>query len=430
MPRFTELTVASTVGQNDIIPLVQNGVTLSTTAGAIAALGSGAAGAVNEPRYVYFDEFFATGGGGNIAGPGGTDAEKAAAMSTWLQNNTGSGPRKSVLYGARNYSMPTLPLWSGQKHMGVAPVREYNTGTTWTCAGTNQWSFPGGVNNGGYSYPAGGAPRDIHLENILFAGGSTKNWLAPQATYTAANVLWMSTIHNCGWTNWLTIIKGYLDGVTLSGVTHIQGCYDTPFTLGGSENNIFGDGFAFMDSAAAYSIVTGGKPFIDTHMDKSRIGRIMVTSRQTGYALLVSGGSNQVIDGFAADAQATDPTYGAAVKVTGGDGTVFTNCSFKGMATNPASAVGGLAANRGWIHVTGGSHTIFNGCNWQRSGNSQPLTSFPMVFAGPSVGAGQVKIGLGNGWTGYGGANGLVQQSTAGQIQTSTDTTLTLTTGA
>ena len=383
----------------------------------------GAAGAVNEPGYVYFDEFFA----------GADDPTKFAAMDAWNQSNTGGGPRRTVLFAPRAYSVPTLNLWAGMRLEGAnsTSVREYNTGTTFNCVGaTNQFVFPG-VSNGGYSYPASGAPRDISMRSIMFNGGSTKNWIAPQASYVAANVLWMSTIHDCGWTNWLTIINGYLDGLTISGNSHIQGCYDTPFTLGGSENNIFGDGFAFMDAAAAFGVVANGKPFIVTHMDKSRIGRIMITGRKTGSHMLVTGGTNQVIDGVAFDAQDADPVYGSGVEVTGGDGLVFSNCSIKGgMATNPAASPGGLAANRGWIHITGGTQTAFNGCQFQRAGLNQPATTFPLIFTGPGVGQGQVKIGLGNTYGGYAGANGVVQQTTAGQIQTGGDSTLTVVTGA
>ena len=184
-----------------------------------------------------------------------------------------------------------------------------------------------------------------------------------------------------------------------------------------------------MDAAAAYGVVANGKPFIVTHMDKSRIGRIMITARQKGTHILVTGGSNQTIDGYASDAQDADPVYGAGISVTGGDGLVFSNCSIKGVASNPSLAVGGLAANRGWVHITGGTQTVFNGCQFQRAGTSQPATTFPLVFTGPAVGAGQVKFGLGNTFTGYAAANAVVQQSAAGQIQTAGDSTLSVVTG-
>ena len=391
--------------------------------GATGPAGSGTGSSlVNEPGYVFFDEYFA----------GADDPTKFAAMDAWNQANTGAGPRRTVLFAPRAYSAPTLNLWAGMRLEGAngTAVREYNTGTTFNCVGaTNQFQFAG-VSNGGYSYPSGGAPRDISIQNILFNGGSTKNWVAPTAAYTAANVLWMSTIHNCGWTNWLTIFNGFMDGVTISGNTHVQGCYDTPFTIGGSENNIFGDGYAFMDSAAAYGVVANAKAFLVTHMDKSRIGRIMVTGRQIGAHVRVTGGSNQTFDGWASDAQDTDPVYGASIYVTGGDGLVFSNCSFKGVASNPSLAPGGLAANRGWIHITGGTQTVFHGCQFQRAGNNQPATTFPLVFTGPAIGAGQVKFSLGNTFTGYAGATAVVQQTTAGQIQTGNDSTLSLVTGA
>lgn len=382
-------------------------------------------GSGGTPGMVFFDDFFT----------GADDNAKFAAMNTWAQGQGAGGGRPSIVFATRTYNFSTsIQLWSGLSLIGGrrSSVREYTTGTVFNwqgASGSSMFVFTGTQTEQGY--PSDGSPRDINVHSILFDGTSTTHWIqkSTHGTSYSGKVLWMSTIRDCGWKNWNTIHWGWMDGVTIDGQVHIQGCYDTPFFLGGAENNVFGDGFSFMDSAAAYPIVADGKPFIRSLLDKSRIGRIMVTSRRKGHQISIEGGHNLVVDGMALDAQTSDPVWGSGMRISGGNGIVITNCSFKGMMSDPANATGGAAANKGWIHITGGKQITITGNNFARF-NSVPGVSVPVVYVGSGVGDGQVKWGF-NGYSYWDQAEQVVlQQAAANKIVRIADPKVNIVTAA
>jgi hypothetical protein len=134
------------------------------------------------------------------------------------------------------------------------------------------------------------------------------------------------------------------------------------------------------------------------------------------------------VSGFCCDAQDSDPVYGSALRVTGGDGIVFQNTTFKGAMNAPASAGGGTAANRGWAHITGGTQIAFLGNRFTRRGTAA-TTATPLVYVGSGVGVGQVKWGF-NTYGNYAGAKAVVQQAAADRIAVLPDPLLTVTTAA
>lgn len=370
--------------------------------------------AIDSNGEVAFDTFFA----------GATVNAKIAAMNTWAQGFTASTPRPTVVFEAKDYAFSTpIQLWSGLRLRGVGgkAVREYSTATTLTwqgASGSSVFAYTG--TQSGQGYPSDGSPRDINVENILFNGTSSTHFLPPYdpTTYSTngrGHVLWMSSFHNVGWKNFATIAWGWFDGVTISGNVHFQGAYDTLFYLGGSENNLFGDGFAFGDSGASYPVVTGGLPFFRSIMSKSRIGRIMFTSRKAGYPLSIEGGHALLVEGTAFDAQDSDPMYGSAIRISGGEGIRIVECTFKGVMSNPSSAAGGASANRGWITITGGRQIVIANNNFHRGGSSPASTSTALVWVGSGVGANEVKWGL-NTSSGYAGVAARIAESAAGKI--------------
>jgi len=121
-------------------------------------------------------------------------------------------------------------------------------------------------------------------------------------------------------------------------------------------------------------------------MEKSSIGRIMLSARGNSYGISVEGGNNLVIDGVAFDAPGSQPTSGKQLAISGGTGIRVTNCSFWAGMANPSAATGGVAQNRGNIHVTGGQQIVIDGNNFR--GTS------PVLYTGSNVGAKQVKWGL------------------------------------
>jgi len=385
-----------------------------------ASLCAFATASAQSPGEIYFDDF------------GATDDLRMTAMNNWQQAKGAGGVRETVIFDARSYSF-TVPikLWSGMHLRGSPrPAREYTTGTVlnWAGAtGTSMLTFTG--TQTGQSYPSDGSPRDVSMENILFVGNTsggalthffTKYDPTTYATNGPGHVLWYGLFHNCGWKNFATVAWGWWTGTTVSGVSHFQGALDTQFYLGGSENNVFGDGYAFGGTNGGTPMDTGGLPYFRSIMGKSKIGRLMFTSPNKIWALSIESSSSVhsigvQIEGAAFDAQDSVPSYGAAIKISGGDGIQIRGCNFKGHMGTPASAAGGASANRGWIHITGGTQISIDGNTFQRFGNSLPATTVPLVWVGPSVGANQVKWGL-NTTSGYAGAQAHIAQAAAGKI--------------
>ncbi|MGW0432757.1 hypothetical protein ACWDV4_09460 [Micromonospora sp. NPDC003197] len=400
-------------------------------AGGLAGVARGAvaetplADGTADAGLVYFDTFFA----------GATVDEKITAMNAWHLAQAGNAPTPAVLFDAKLYSFSTpIKLFSGMALIGgkSAPAREYSRATvlSWTGgADSSMFVFPGEQPSQGY--PSDNSPRDVTIAWIQMQGGGSTHCIAkndPSSSTHTGKVLWMSNFHGCGFKNFATVWWGWGDGTSISGPTHVQGCTDTPFFLAGSENSIFGtDAFSFMDSSVA-AWATAGKPFIRSRMEKSSIGHVMITARQTASHLSVEGGGNLLVSGTCFDAQNADPVHGSALRISGGDGTVVQNVSFKGAMNAPASAPGGTAANRGWTHVTGGSQITFVGNLFSRKGTAATAAT-PLVYVGSGVTVGQVKWGF-NTYGNYAGANAVLQQAAANRLVVTTDPLLTVTTAA
>jgi len=355
---------------------------------------------------------------------GATTDAKIDTLNAEAAAAGGSGGRvEYVLPSGQFEHTHPIGLWSGLSLSGgrEAPVREYTTGAVlkYTGAGA-QFYFP--TSQTGYSYPTPPNPRDITIQRILFVGSSGVDWIEPYdpttyGTNGAGHVVWMSTFRDIGWKTFRRVWWGWGDGVTIAGACHLQGGYDTQFYLGGSENQIFGtDAFSFMDSSVG-GLETQGLPFIRTQMTKSSIGQVMVTARKTGCALQVDPATYALrVVGLAADAQDSDPMYGSAIRVTGGDGVVFRDLSIKGCMSDPASAAGAASANKGWVHVSAGQQLILEGCRFSRKGSSLPAVTVPLVWAGSSVGDSGVRWGA-NSLSGFGTAQATLGQATAGRIE-------------
>lgn len=379
----------------------------SAVGGALATTRSAPAVAatVAEPGYVYFDEYFA----------GTTDDARIAAMNAWHKANGSTNPRPAVLFDARTYSFSTpIEMWSGMALLGGRRVaaREFSTGTVLHYSGAAGTSMMAFVANS-QGYPGDGSPRDMSFHDIQFEGAAGTHYLPKHdpstETYTG-KTLWYTTWHGCGWKAFATIWWGWGDGCCITGPTHTQLLTDTAFHVGGSECSFFGnDGFSFADTPNDIHV-----PYFRSRMSKSTIGRVLVTGRKTNTQLSVEAGSALDVHQFYVDAQDSDPVYGAPVHISGGEGINLSNLSFKGGMHQPAGAVGGAAANRGWIHVTGGRQILVQNCTFSLGGTNATAAT-PLLYAGPAVAAGQVRWGL-NSYAKFGGAVAHVLQSVANQI--------------
>jgi hypothetical protein len=329
-----------------------------------------------------------------------SDDERILAIN---QRNSQAGGKEVPVFefASRVYTISTpINLYSGLKLLGSSglPAREYAGGTTIRWAGppdTSIFAFPAeGQTN--QSYPADGSPRDMSITGLLFEGGSRTD-VFPRLAMTAdsyrGHTLWYTNLHNLGVRDMRTFWWGYGTGVSVTGTFHAQAMSDTPLFIGGSENTIFGnDAQSFMDNSSA-AWASGGKPFIRSVMEKSFIGRVIITARTDAFHLSIEGGQGLVVNGVQFDAPSASPTNGKMVGVSNVDGLTITNCIFNAGMAQPA------ADSRAIIDVSGGRGVVVEG-NQFLGGSDRPQPSDTALVANSA--AVPLKLGL-NGFPGYTG---------------------------
>ena len=334
---------------------------------------------------------------------GGSDDERIGVLNERAKR---SAAKDTPVYefAHRTYTLSTpIQLYSGLKLVGSGglPAREFGSGTTIRWRGepdSSIFTFPpeGQTRQG---YPADGSPRDISISGILFEGRGQTDVL-PRLSMSAdsyrGQTLYYCNLHNLGVRAMRTFWWGYGTGTSLTGSFHAQAMSETPLFLGGSENTIFGsEAQSFMDNSSA-AWVSSGKPFIRTVMEKSYIGRVIITARSDSYHLSVEGGGSLIVSGVQFDAPSSFPSYGSALKVSAVDGLTISNCVFHANMANPGDG------SRGVVDISGGRNVVVYG-NQFVAGRPQdregPGSETPIVFcSSPDT----VKIGL-NGYPGYAG---------------------------
>lgn len=404
---FTSEPLAS-AELNDIVKKIKDVETIANTA--LAGVGSAAA----MPGTVAFD------------GLGANDNARIAGWNA-LQKAHGGGILPTVIMPARqiNFSTP-IQLYSGLKGIAMSGrSAEYSRACVFNwqgASGTSMFVFPSeGQTN--QSYPGDGSPRDGYLEGIQFQGGSSTSWLPKYDPATASysgRTLWYWQFHGCAWKSFGAVWWGWSTGCTINGQTHFQGCALPAINISGSETVLFGqDAQSFMDHSSA-----GGaaQPHIISRLEKSSIGRCMITARGNSWQLTVAGGRNIRVLGVDLDSQTADPVDGKNLLVSGGTNVIIGDCSFKGGMDAPSSGAGGETANRGFIHITGGSEIIVDRNAFTNDGTSAG-SSTPLVYA--SSGAGTVRIGL----NAHSGFSAVARQASSGKI-TSIDPSISVNTAA
>lgn len=278
-----------------------------------------------------------------------------AKLASYM-NGVGAGSgdaHEPITFGVKARTIDTsIPLRSGHRLIGgQGPAREFGTGAVWK-AKAGLTSFFAQVANS-QSYPASTGVRDFYAESIQFTGSVPV--LPPHDIskgFDANNAVYYTTFHNCGFVG-TPLLVGWADGLTLTGVTHVNSIVSEFIRYGGANMMLcVGGGLSYMDSNKA-AWLTAGKPFIETWAKQWEIGTIMISARQTAYGLLVSGGENGRCSETFFDAPDSNPTQGAAARITGGTSLAFGGCSFHNNH--------GIAALSGASDITVAGN-VFNNC--------------------------------------------------------------------
>jgi hypothetical protein len=337
---------------------------------------------------------------------GTSDNERINTLNE-LTRRSGGNHCPVFEFANRQYVLSTpIKLYSGLKLLGTSglPAGEVGGGTTIRWDGKPNTSIfvfaPEGQAR--QAYPSDGSPRDISITGILFDGGRSgaQTDVFPRLPMTAdsirGNTLWYCNLHNLGVRVMRTFWWGYGTGVSLTGSFHAQAMFDTPLYLGGSENTIFGmEAQSFMDNSSG-PWVSSGKPFIRSVMEKSFIGRVIITAQLNSYHLSIEGGRGLVVSGVQFDAPPESPSNGSAVKVSGVDGLTISDCVFYANMANPGDD------SRGIVDISGGRQIVIVGNQFlidPPPGEAGPTSRTPIVYCSSPDPA---KIGL-NGYPGYAG---------------------------
>lgn len=334
---------------------------------------------------------------------GTSDNERINALNE-LARRSGGIHCPVFEFATRQYVLSTpIKLYSGLKLLGTSglPAGEVDSGTTIRWEGkpdTSIFVFEPEA-QARQAYPSDGSPRDISISGILFVGGrnGAQTDVFPRLPMTAdsirGNSLWYCNLHNLGVRAMRTFWWGYGTGVSLTGSFDAQAVYDTPLYLGGSENTIFGTGSqSFMDNSSR-PWTSSGKPFIRSIMEKSFIGRVIITAQLNSYHLSIEGGRGLHVSGVQFDAPPELPSHGSAVKVSAVDGLTISDCVFYANMAEPGND------SRGIIDISGGRQIVIVGNQFLSTtlDNAGPASATPIVYCSS---ADPVKIGL-NGYPGY-----------------------------
>jgi hypothetical protein len=337
---------------------------------------------------------------------GTSDNERINALNE-ITRRSGGKHSPVFEFANRAYVLSSpIKLYSGLKLLGTSglPAREYGGGTTIRWEGKPNTSIfvfaPEGQAR--QTYPPDGSPRDISITGILFDGGrdGAQTDVFPRLPMTddsiRGNTLWYCNLHNLGVSEMRTFWWGYGTGVSLTGTFHSQAMIDTPLYLGGSENTIFGtEAQSFMGNDSG-PWASSGKPFIRSVMEKSFIGRVIISANSNSYHLSVEGGRGLVVSGVQFDAPVESPSNGSAVKVYAVDGLTISDCVFYANMANPGDD------SRGIIDISGGREILIVGNQFlsdPTQGEAGPASRTPIVYCSSPDPA---KIGL-NGYPGYAG---------------------------
>jgi hypothetical protein len=207
---------------------------------------------------------------------------------------------------------------------------------------------------------------NIRFSNINFEGTANTTWLnSPTQT------LWCMHLHSLSFNLFKHVIgtptsKCLITASQIDGYWDVANGYNTAFTLGGSDNNLFMDGM-LLDSGITSGVAALTPLFICDYLQKGNIGPIFATSRNNWAGILIKGSSTAgqalVMSPGARWEGKNNSEYcqGATIRIEGGSLSIFGADTMFGRG-NSSNARGDQAQ----IHMTGGSLHV-DACTYSRA---------------------------------------------------------------
>lgn len=313
------------------------------------ALPSGSGSSSVGSSHIYLDDM-----------AGATDDDKLTAAISLQQSTAGMPP---IVLGARNHSFnQTRTLYSGLKLIGQSTgpknieqspnfvTSRITLGSSISSGASSWW-----ISNGGNMF-------DIYMADFAIQGNNGSS--VHQFLDVATGTLYASEFHSLAF-NFMRAVMGRKDRpclitqVVLSGHWTANNLWDTQFTLGGSDNQLWMGGMINIGPSQS-ALQTGtyadnDYEFLFTNLSKTNIGYIYLTALNGWRGIKVTGSSSflsfygGVYEGY----NAGTPAPGTVIRLEGGIGSFYGPCIGQGMG-NPDAAEGGL------VHMTGGEWNFYS----------------------------------------------------------------------
>jgi hypothetical protein len=291
---------------------------------------------------------------------GSTDDAKLTNALSYVASQTVKPP---ILFGNRQYtfSQAGRTVFSGMKLVGPYAhgnqqrsansipndIRWQGTGTWWQLAAGNVF--------------------DVGLYGLSFQGNSSSQFMA-----TGSSVLWTSVFRDLGFNLWKHVLgnptaKFLNTAVLFDGWWNTNNAYNTSYTMGGSDSNLWMDGM-LMDSPQSIKGNMGSAYHMRfDYQEKSTVGPLFITAdRVSGIHILGNDGNAALIfqgQGRCEGRNANTPCYGSNIRIDGG-GATFRDWEIFYGYSSPANS--GHTGEGGVITVTGG-RAMFDGVWYDRA---------------------------------------------------------------
>jgi hypothetical protein len=291
---------------------------------------------------------------------GATDDAKLTAALTYVAAQTVKPP---IVFSNRRYdfSQTNRQVFSGMKLSGA-----FAHGNQQRSAN----SIPNDIRFSGsgtwWTFPASGNVFDLGFYGLSFQGNSNAQFMA-----TGNAIMWTSVFRDLGFNLWKHVLgnpttKALLTAVLFDGWWNVNNSYNTAFTLGGSDNNLWMQGM-LLDSEPAF-MADGAYHCRFEWLGKTSVGPIYNTCEQNS-GILVDGpdGSANPISFFGngrIEGRNEDtPCFGSVLRIDGGS-VAFRDWWFAFGASNIAGS--GHSGEGGLITMTGGK-ALFDGATYARA---------------------------------------------------------------